>query len=93
MPPFPSDIAARRRAFREMHESGCFAIPNPWDFCSARYLQRLGFKALAPKERWWFYAMTVATTGQTMQKSTGWRKALRAALADNLFVKAQGLPP
>jgi 2-methylisocitrate lyase-like PEP mutase family enzyme len=40
-------IAARRQAFRRLHESGCFVIPNPWDTGSARYLQRLGFPALA----------------------------------------------
>jgi 2-methylisocitrate lyase-like PEP mutase family enzyme len=40
-------IADKRRAFRKLHESGCFVIPNPWDVGSARYLQRLGFKALA----------------------------------------------
>jgi 2-methylisocitrate lyase-like PEP mutase family enzyme len=43
----PSIIAARRRTFRDMHVSGCFVIPNPWDAGSARYLQGLGFKALA----------------------------------------------
>ena len=41
------DASARRRAFRQLHESGCFVIPNPWDAGSARYLQKLGFKALA----------------------------------------------
>ena len=41
------DVSARRRAFRQLHQSGCFVIPNPWDVGSARYLQRLGFKALA----------------------------------------------
>src|SRR6187455_3219281 len=40
-------IAERRRVFRALHESGCFAIPNPWDIGSARYLQHLGFKAIA----------------------------------------------
>jgi 2-methylisocitrate lyase-like PEP mutase family enzyme len=40
-------IADKRRAFRKLHEAGCFVIPNPWDIGSARYLQRLGFKALA----------------------------------------------
>src|ERR1044072_6174572 len=40
-------LAARRRAFRALHEQGCFVIPNPWDVGSARYLQGLGFKALA----------------------------------------------
>ena len=43
----PSTIAARRRAFRALHETGCFVIPNPWDAGSARYLESLGFKALA----------------------------------------------
>jgi len=42
-----SDVSARRAAFRKLHESGCFVIPNPWDAGSARYLQGLGFKALA----------------------------------------------
>ncbi len=41
------DVAARRSEFRALHESGCFVIPNPWDIGTARYLQRLGFKALA----------------------------------------------
>jgi 2-methylisocitrate lyase-like PEP mutase family enzyme len=40
-------IADKRRTFRQLHESGCFVIPNPWDVGSARYLQSLGFKALA----------------------------------------------
>jgi len=37
----------RRAAFRKLHQSGCFVIPNPWDAGSARYLQHLGFTALA----------------------------------------------
>ena len=41
------DVSARRRAFRQLHQSGCFVIPNPWDPGSALYLQQLGFKALA----------------------------------------------
>jgi 2-methylisocitrate lyase-like PEP mutase family enzyme len=40
-------IAERRQIFRALHQSGCFALPNPWDIGSAKYLQRLGFKALA----------------------------------------------
>jgi 2-methylisocitrate lyase-like PEP mutase family enzyme len=47
MSPAPTILADRRRAFRQLHESGCFVIPNPWDTGSARYLQGLGFKALA----------------------------------------------
>jgi 2-methylisocitrate lyase-like PEP mutase family enzyme len=40
-------IAEKRRAFRRLHESGCFVLPNPWDVGSARWLQGLGYKALA----------------------------------------------
>src|SRR4029453_17379446 len=40
-------IAHRRRVFRALHETGCFAIPNPWDAGTARYLEHLGFQALA----------------------------------------------
>lgn len=40
-------IAEKRATFRKLHESGCFVIPNPFDAGTARYLQSLGFKALA----------------------------------------------
>ena len=33
--------------FRELHETGCFVIPNPWDAGTARCLESIGFKALA----------------------------------------------
>lgn len=34
-------------AFHALHEQGCFILPNPWDAGSARFLESLGFKALA----------------------------------------------
>jgi 2-methylisocitrate lyase-like PEP mutase family enzyme len=40
-------LVERRKAFRALHERGCFVVPNPWDVGSARYLQHLGFSALA----------------------------------------------
>ena len=40
-------IEEKRKAFRELHKSGCFVLPNPWDAGSAKYLEHLGFKALA----------------------------------------------
>ncbi len=42
-----SDATDRRRVFRQLHQSGCFVIPNPWDCGSARLLVQLGFPALA----------------------------------------------
>ena len=53
----------------------------------------MNWEALAPEERWWLYTMTVATTGQAMQRGVGWRKALRAAIAENPFVKGEGSSP
>src|ERR1700743_956582 len=47
MPHVRPSIADKRAAFHRLHQEGCFVIPNPWDIGSARYLQTLGFKALA----------------------------------------------
>jgi 2-methylisocitrate lyase-like PEP mutase family enzyme len=40
-------VVEKRAAFKALHTSGCFVLPNPWDAGSARYLQSLGFQALA----------------------------------------------
>ncbi|MDM4208091.1 isocitrate lyase/PEP mutase family protein [Klebsiella spallanzanii] len=40
-------ISRTRRAFKLLHQSGCFVLPNPWDAGSASLLESLGFKALA----------------------------------------------
>jgi len=47
MDPARPSVADKRRTFHRLHESGCFVLPNPWDPGSARYLQSLGFPALA----------------------------------------------
>ena len=83
MTPSPSDIAARRRAFRELHAAGCFVIPNPWDAGSARYLASLGFKALATTSAG--FAWTQARADGAMS-----RDAVLAHLRE--MVAAAGLP-
>lgn len=40
-------MSARTDRFRELHRSGCFVLPNPWDIGSAKVLTQLGFPALA----------------------------------------------
>lgn len=47
MPSERPTTADKRRRFRQLHEDGCFLLPNPWDVGSARYLQSLGCVALA----------------------------------------------
>jgi 2-methylisocitrate lyase-like PEP mutase family enzyme len=39
--------ASHRARFAELHETGCFLMPNAWDIGSARILASLGFPALA----------------------------------------------
>lgn len=42
-----ADLKSKRVAFRNLHEEGCFVLPNPWDLGSLRRLERLGFVAVA----------------------------------------------
>lgn len=42
-----SRISEKRAAFRALHQTGCFVLPNPWDAGSASVLASFGFKALA----------------------------------------------
>ena len=42
-----TSLTDRTQVFRQLHEDGCFVIPNPWDAGSARLLAQLGFQALA----------------------------------------------
>ena len=56
-------LAARRTAFRALHERGCFVIPNPWDVGSARYLQHLGFPALATTSAGFAFSQGLADSG------------------------------
>ena len=52
--------ADKRRTFRKLHEAGCFVIPNPWNVGSARYLQGLGFAALATTSSGFAHAQGLA---------------------------------
>src|SRR5438477_1498776 len=52
--------AEKRATFRKLHAQGCFVIPNPWDVGSARYLQGLGFKALATTSAGFAFAQGLA---------------------------------
>jgi 2-methylisocitrate lyase-like PEP mutase family enzyme len=49
--------AEKAEAFRALHESGTFVIPNPWDAGSARVLEALDFKALATSSAGFAFTM------------------------------------
>lgn len=40
-------LAERHSEFFDLHQAGCFVIPNPWDRGSARMMAALGARALA----------------------------------------------
>jgi len=50
----------RRRVFRDLHREGCFALPNPWDVGTARYLRHLGFAAIATTSAGYAFSRGVA---------------------------------
>ena len=60
-------VAEKRAAFRRLHESGCFVIPNPWDVGTTRYLERMGFKALATTSAGFAWAKGAADGGVTRE--------------------------
>src|SRR2546429_4031883 len=53
-------IEEKRREFWRLHESGCFALPNPWDIGTAKYLQHLGFKAIATTSAGFAFSRSLA---------------------------------
>lgn len=40
-------VSQKRARFRQLHHSGSFLLPNPWDIGSAKKLEKLGYQALA----------------------------------------------
>jgi hypothetical protein len=65
-------LAARRHAFRTLHERGCFVIPNPWDVGSARYLQHLGFPALATTSAGFAFSRGLPDSGDDVVATGTW---------------------
>ena len=63
-----ADFGARRRAFRLLHETGCFVMPNPWDVGSARYLEHLGFPALATTSAGFAFSQGLADSEHTLSR-------------------------
>src|SRR5436309_264363 len=72
--------ADKRAAFRKLHESGCFIIPNPFDVGSARALQHLGFKALASTSAGFAWTIGKADNHVTLGEACDHLTALCAAV-------------
>jgi 2-methylisocitrate lyase-like PEP mutase family enzyme len=57
----------RRAAFRRLHSSGCFVMPNPWDAGSAKALEQMGFKALATTSAGFAWTLGLADDQVTLE--------------------------
>jgi 2-methylisocitrate lyase-like PEP mutase family enzyme len=60
--------ADKRAAFRKMHDSGCFVLPNPWDIGSARALAHIGFKAIASTSAGFAWSIGKADNRVTLEE-------------------------
>ena len=80
-----TDPSHRIEVFHQLHASGCFVIPNPWDVGSARLLAGLGFPALATTSSGFAWSQgkpdNHVTLEQAVRKMTG-MSATRLGLKD-----------
>ena len=70
----------RVAAFRELHASGCFVMPNPWDVGSARALEQLGFPALATTSAGFAWTTGRPDNGVTLDQTLDHLRAVSAAV-------------
>jgi 2-methylisocitrate lyase-like PEP mutase family enzyme len=75
-----TQTAERCREFRQLHQSGCFVIPNPWDVGSARLLERLGFKALATTSAGFAWSLGRRDNQVTLEQALAFLKSVAEAV-------------
>jgi 2-methylisocitrate lyase-like PEP mutase family enzyme len=83
-----ADFSGRRAEFRKLHESGCFVIPNPWDAGSAKYLEHLGFKALATTSSGYAFTQALPDSPQALNVDGVLRNVKEIVDGTNLPVNA-----
>jgi len=72
-------ITDKRRVFHQLHAAGCFVIPNPWDVGSARFLESVGFKALATTSSGFAWSQGRADNSITREMALAHLQAMVAA--------------
>jgi methylisocitrate lyase len=66
--------------FHELHRSGCFVSPNPWNVGSAIILGQLGFKALATTSSGFAWSIGRRDNHITLEESLGHLRAMTASV-------------
>lgn len=70
----------RYQVFRQLHASGCFVIPNPWNVGSAKLLAQLGFRALATTSSGFAWSIGRRDNAITLEESLGHLRAMSAGV-------------
>ncbi len=73
-------VADKRKTFRRLHEAGCFVIPNPWNIGTARYLEGLGFPALATTSSGHAHSLGMPDGGQQLDDVLAHYREMAAAI-------------
>ena len=66
--------------FHELHQAGCFVIPNPWDVGSARLLEQLGFRALATTSSGFAWSLGRADNHVTLDEAVAHFRTIAEAV-------------
>ena len=80
----------RVKAFRRLHESGCFVMPNPWDVGSAIALERMGFHALATTSAGFAWTLSRPDRGARLDEALEHLRAVAAAVQVPLNADFEG---
>jgi 2-methylisocitrate lyase-like PEP mutase family enzyme len=83
-------MSSKTAAFRRLHESGCFVMPNPWDRGSAIYLEKLGFKAVASTSAGFAWSSGQPDNGITVEQALAHLKELAGAVSLPLNADFEG---
>ena len=75
--PTPND---RHAIFRQLHESGIFVMPNPWDIGAARLLAQLGFPALATTSSGFAWSLGRPDNHVTLDEALAHLRAMSSAV-------------
>lgn len=65
--------------FRELHQTGCFVLPNPWDIGTTIFLEHLGFKALASTSAGFAFARGKPDGGVSLEEMLSHLREIAAA--------------
>ncbi|HEX6159466.1 MAG TPA: isocitrate lyase/phosphoenolpyruvate mutase family protein [Thermoanaerobaculia bacterium] len=66
--------------FRQLHQSGCFVIPNPWDAGSARLLAGMGFRALATTSSGFAWSLGRSDNHVTLEEALAHFRTISASV-------------